>query len=185
MVFPNPTLQQVTGGDSFLMDLVTPTADAFDPKTLVLFNWWRTFLKVTTVADLVTVDGQEIHLSIWGIIPCDDFTSHHRWPCNCAPSLRAVHTWRRVLWSLLLWSQYTNDLILRESLSSEAVNFCPWLFWYCAADDRLYHKVENGWISHRRIPGRTCRLQFWLILPSTPEPLPDCTSPATTSQLRN
>ena len=115
--------------DQAIMSL---SGTSFNPSELRTINRCRIFLRVTTLAEICTTDGTQIHPTVWRGEPPNHSFSTLLWPRQQRPQGVSWRIWRRFLTQVLRPASYTcysTHLPLRQPLGSWYDHYSAERFW--------------------------------------------------------
>jgi hypothetical protein len=150
----DPSLKLRRGNDSFLMELFLSSNLGSD--ALRRLNRCRLFLKVTTLSDITTGDGNKITKSAWQGVQDITRPTHYVWPAQSSPPAADSEIWRSALQSTVC----SNSRILRSQVGAWTdTNLTDhWMWYFSPSLERLYRHQPQGapgtWSFYPRAPGR-------------------------------
>ena len=139
--------------DQCIMDAVL-TSGAFQPKQIRMINYCRLYLRVSTVADITTANGRQIHEPMFsGAETAINKNSKWYHVHQKRPGPKAWTQWRRFCRSLCM---NRNLLVLEAPLGDWIVPREDirriWDYWHDPATQMLYRRRSDGtYCSHRKL----------------------------------
>ena len=143
--------------DSFIMESIIQKM-ALSPAKLKAINRCRSYLKVTTLADIVTGDGVQIVKSVWKGKTNKVQQTMYNWPKQTRPENKDWTQWKKAL------RVFTRGktLILKTSLGRwiDKENENKWKWYYQESSDSVFKRISKGWQVYRRIRKRGRRGKY-------------------------
>ena len=146
-----PTLQPQCPGDVFLI----PLFQQQDDELLEQLSICRTYLQVTTLADLLTADGKCIRKSIWEGKREETKYNNYHWARQERPKEKHWKTFRAALDQA--FTVHDSTRAIANPLTSWTTTYEDWPFYYDEYNERLYSKDEDKWKVYGRSNRNTSR----------------------------
>ena len=136
--------------------IMTLSQAEFTATELLVINRCRLFLRVTTLSEISTADGLNIHSDVWRGYPPPHSLSKILWPRQHRPPNPSWRVWRRFLQQALRpgdYSGYSTRLPLRQPLGrwfSHYTSDRHWFWSYSARTSTLfrYDRLANSFQVH-------------------------------------
>ena len=149
----SPPLDLYCAGDRLLTDVFV---DALvDQSTLLWLNWCRTFLRVTTVSDIVTANGLSITRSAWEGRRSPNHLENYNWPRTVRPSATHWITWRSILTETLLCPGSNSQRRLAQPLGPWHDSLDRWRWLYSESESLVLCRSFKIWQCYRPLSRRT------------------------------
>ena len=152
-----PHLQQYRRGDKFLTEEFIKFG--YQGKDLRMLNECRMFLKVTTLAEILTADGERIEEWAWEGRKKQQSFNQYQWP-RLQTRLSRCH-WTQWKYSLkrcfVLTANRERKLCCRMG-NINAVLAKAWRWYYSEQEERIFHLEGARWAVYSKVPSRVQRL---------------------------
>ena len=174
----SPPLHTSSNKDKFIMEICLQ--NNLPRRDLININKCRKFLKVLTVADIITGDGKYIIASVKQGQRSSAYTSNMTWPNQRDPGHKAWASWRKAIRNLL---EYNSQLMPTLQPSHWKEHKQKTLNWYYNRRlDKLFQRTNDSkwnYFTKIRHQGRRRRLPLFYYQGKA-NSLPTQSTPATT-----